>query len=193
MKRKLLILLFLCFVMESFSQSIVVDRIEDDGRRQLMSSKMNIKLDGAQYGFTVKAYERFGYIEWLLLVSSYYNIPQNAILLMKLGNNETIIIPINNRHIGEISTPSYSYLIGNVAYSTPSKNVDYYSAIFDLTDEQFDNVEKYGVVKVRISSQNSYREKVWRKDKLGKFIAKCRTKMAERFATTRIKSIYEDF
>ncbi len=193
MKQKLLIFLFLCFSINSFSQEIALDRIENDGRRQLMSSAMEVELDDAEYRFIVKGYERSGLIEWILLVSSYYIIPKNAVLLIKLGNNDTRSIPINNLHVGKVSTPSYSLLIGNIAYNTPSNNVDYYSAVFDLSEEQFNEIEKYGIIKVRISSQNSYREKVWRKDKLGKFIAKCRANMAERFATTRVKSIYEDF
>ncbi len=148
-----------------------------------MSSGRNIKLDGATYNFIVKAYERFGYIDWCILISSFCYIPQNATLLIKLGNNEVISVVVNNLNVGKVTT-GYGYI-----YS----KVDYYSAIFDLSNEQFSKIEENGIVKIRISSRSSYKEKVWNKDKLGKYVANCRRKMIERFATTKVKSIYEDF
>ena len=176
-----------------FAQKITVDRIEDDGRRQVMCSSKDEKLDGVEYSFSVKAFEKYGIIDWCLLVSSFNYISDNAILLIKLGNNEVLEIPINNLHISTVHMPSYSYSIGNIAYHTPSREAEYYSAIFAPTELQWSNIEQYGIIKIRISSRSSYNEKVWKKDKLGKFIAKSRAKIAERLNTTRVNSIYNDF
>ena len=170
-----------------------MDRIEDDGRRQVMCSSKDEKLDGVKYSFRVKAFEKYGIIDWCLLVSSFNYISDNAILLIKLGNNEVLEIPINNLNIGTVHMPSYSYSIGNIAYHTPSREAEYYSAIFAPTELQWSNIEQYGIIKIRISSRSSYNEKVWKKDKLGKFIAKSRAKIAERLNTTSVNSIYNDF
>lgn len=102
-------------------------------------------------------------------------------------------LPINNLHIGQINLPSYSYNIGNISYLTPYRTADYYSAIFALSDEQFCKIEKYGIIKIRISSHSSYNEKSWGKDKLGKFILKCRKLINSRLRSTTVKRIYDGF
>lgn len=193
MIRYIWILLFAILSINSFAQKIEVDRIEDDGSRQLMCSGKKEKLDGKEYNFTVKAYEKYGDIDWCLLVSSFYYIPNNATLLIKLSNNEIMSLPINNLHIGQINLPSYSYNIGNISYLTPYRTADYYSAIFALSDEQFCKIEKYGIIKIRISSHSSYNEKSWGKDKLGKFILKCRKLINSRLRSTTVKRIYDGF
>lgn len=175
MTRYILIIFLTILSFDLFAQDITVDRIEDDGRRQLMSSGKKEKLDGVEYQFTVKAYEQYGSIDWCLLVSSFN------------------YLPINNLHIGQINQRSYSYSIGNISYFTPSRTADYYSAIFALSEEQFCKIEELGIIKIRISSRSSYNEKSWGKDKLGKFISKCRKLMVERFSTTSVKQIYDDF
>lgn len=190
---KYIICFFLIHSCLCFAQRIEIDRVEDDGRRQLMSSSLDVSLDGSVYHFIVKAYERYGDIDWYLLVSSFNHIPENATLLIKLGNDENLEIPINNHYKSVIDKPTYSYVIGNIVYNTNSTSADYYRAIFDLTDSQYAKIEEYGITKIRISSHKSYNEKVWKKDKLGKFITKCRKIMFERFTTTRVKSIHDDF
>lgn len=175
------------------AQKIRTDRIEDDGRRQIMCSKKEEKLDGAKYSFCIKAYESYGYIDWCLLVSSFNYIPENVTLLIKLGNDEVITLYVNNRTESKIDMPTYSYVIGNVAYSPPIRQADYYTALFELSLDNLKKIEEHGIIKVRISSRNSYNEKSWKKDKLGKYLAKSWRKIEEKYNTTEIKSIYNDF
>ena len=176
-----------------FAQKITEDIVEADGRRQVMCSSKDEKLDGVKYSFTVKAFEKYGIIDWCLVVSSFNYISDDAILLIKLGNHEVLEIPINNLNRGTVHMPSYSYSTGNIAYHTPSREVEHYHALFAPTELQWSNIEQYGIIKIRISSRSSYNEKVWKKDKLGKFIAKSRAKIAERLNTTSVNSIYNDF
>ena len=68
MTRYILIIFLTILSFDLFAQDITVDRIEDDGRRQLMSSGKKEKLDGVEYQFTVKAYEQYGSIDFLLLI-----------------------------------------------------------------------------------------------------------------------------
>ena len=60
------IILMLLLIIPIFcnAQKISTDRIEDDGRRQIMCSTKEEKLDGAKYSFCIKAYESYGYIDW---------------------------------------------------------------------------------------------------------------------------------
>lgn len=158
-----------------------------------MCSSKEEKLDGAKYDFLVKAYEKDGIIDWCLLVSSFNYIPDNAILLLKLGNSDILNIPINNLHIGKINMPSFSYMVGNIALTSPSGTADHYCAIFSPTSDQWLDIEKHGIIKVRISSHSSFNEKSWKKDKLGKYIEKSRQIIKKRLTTTTVKSIYTDF
>ena len=193
MKKIFFLLLFLSVYITGFAQKIETDRIEDDGRRQLMSSEHKEKLDGSEYQFIVKAYEKYGQIDWFLLIASFRYIPDNAVLLIKLGNGDTISKLVNNRIESEISLPTYTYIVGNIGVqSGPNKGM-YYTALFDFSEEQFQMIEEYGIEKIRISSRSSYNEKTWKKDKLGKFIKKCREKISKKLRNTRVKSIYDDF
>ena len=193
MNRIFLFIILSVFAISINAQKIEVDRMEDDGRRQLMCSGKKEKLDGLEYNFMLKAFEKYNHIDWCLLVSSFVYIPENVSLLLKLGNDKVLYLNVNNRTVDDITMPSYSYLIGNIAYSTSQRTADYYKALFELTEEQLKEIEEYGILKVRISSRNSYNEKTWRKDKLGKFLAKSWHKMAERYSTTEVKSIWDEF
>lgn len=193
MNRIFLLIIISVLTISINAQKIELDRIEDDGRRQLMCSDRKEKLDGVEYNFILKAFEKYNHIDWCLLVSSFSYIPENVSLLLKLGNDKVLYLNVNNRTVDEITMPSYSYLIGNIAYSAPQKTADYYTALFELKEEQLKDIEEYGILKIRISSRRSYNEKTWRKDKLGIFLVKSWHKMVERYATTKVKSIWDEF
>lgn len=182
--KKFIIFLILLHYNCCFAQKISLDRMEDDGRRQLMSSSYKEKLDGAEYSFTIKVFQYEEYFDWGLLVSSYNYIPKNAIILLKLDNEDIINIPINSWSESKIDIPStYGYL----------GTINYYTALFELTENEFNLLKDHGILKIRISSRNSFNEKIWKKDKLGRFINKCRDIMTEQFTTTKVKSIHDDF
>ena len=96
--RKIFLLLFLVNIFLCYSQKIELERLEDDGRRQLMSSPFKAKLDGEKYEFRLKAYEKNGSIDWCILVTSKNYIPENAVLLLNLSNNDNLEIPITTVH-----------------------------------------------------------------------------------------------
>lgn len=167
--------------------------MEDDGKRQLMCTEREEKLDGIKYSFVLKAFEKDGHIDWCLLVTSFSYIPKNVSLLLKLGNEQILHLPVNNRTVDDVTMPTYSYMIGTVACSTPARKAEYYTALFELSEEQLKYIEEYGIMKVRISSRSSYNEKEWKKDKLGKFLAKSWHLMDNKYATTKVKSMWDDF
>jgi len=191
--RKVLLFLILAFSLAScgtlalstFSPLISLDRMEDGGtRRQIMSESIDLKLDGAKYSFSVKVFDYNGYRDWLLLVSSFSPIPNDGKLLIKLGNQEVITLPVNNVHVGDIDVSGiYGYY----------KTVDYYSSVYELSPSDFVKIKESGIIKVRISTPYSYRDKDFSTNSLGNHITRCKEQIDNRLATTRHKSITEDF
>lgn len=204
------------------AQKIVTDRIEDDGSRQLICSGKSEKLGDSKYEFTIKCIENTGYKKWLLLVSSANYIPGNALLVFKLGNSDIIDIPVSDIAVRNVdrtnvtthhsstaplinssvapvtasatfnngaSVSTYGTTISSV---TTINRVPYYIAIFRLSELQYDDIKRYGIVKVRISSRNSFNEKIWKKDRLGKYITKSRANISRRLNDVGFRSIYED-
>jgi hypothetical protein len=180
--RFIILLLFAICSCSVLGQSIRVDRLETDGRRQVMSSKKSVSMQGITYEFCVKVYDKEEKNRsWLLLVASFHPIQENGILLIKLGNGDVLSLPCNNLNVGKIY---YSGI-----------NVDYYSSVYEISERQLDRISRYGILKLRITDGLSYREKEWKKDKLGKYLGKCWEILSERINTTRIKrdNIFEDF
>ena len=66
------------------------------------------------------------------------------------------------------------------------------------TAEDLDNIEAYGITKVRLGNNVKYIEEEWTNNPLGKFLTKCRKKIAERLQSSTEKkkdkkSIYDGF
>ena len=175
MKKLLVFLCVLCTV-TTYAQSISVDRIESDGRHQIMTSTKDYKIGGIKYSFGLKIYEDRYDTDWLLLVSSFNTIPDNTIILMKLKNGDVIELPVNNVHTGDITLPGYVYNIGKIGYVSPSSSATYY----------------------RIGNNLQFVDKEWSNNALGKYLTKCRKKILERLEKSKKKnkksqSFYEDF
>lgn len=66
-----LIITFLCLIswLSVSAQSISVDRIESDGKHQIMTSTKDYKIGGIKYSFGLKIYEDKYDTNWLLLVA----------------------------------------------------------------------------------------------------------------------------
>lgn len=59
--RKLILLLMLCTVLDLSAQKISLDRIENDGRHQIMTTSKDYSIDGAKYSVSMKVFETW---EW---------------------------------------------------------------------------------------------------------------------------------
>lgn len=164
------------------AQRISVDRLETDGERQVMSTSKSISLQGVSYSVNLKVYEDDNHRwDWGLLVSSFHRIQENGILLIKLGNEDILEFPCNNLNVGDVTVSGIP--------------IKYYSSIYDITEYELDKISKYGIIKMRITDGLAYREKNWKKDKLGKFISKCRDLLIYRLENYEIKkkNIYDNF
>lgn len=172
--------------LSSYSSSLIsLDRMEGGGtRRQIMSETVDYELDGAEYSFGIKVFDYNGYRDWVLLVSSFSTIPDDGMLLIKLGNEEVLTLPVNNVNVGDVDVSGiYGYY----------KTLDYYSSLYELSPSDFQKIKEYGIIKVRISTPYSYRDKEFYNNSLGRYITRCKEQIDTRLATTRHKSITEDF
>lgn len=176
------------------AQSISVDRIESDGRHQIMTTSKNFYIDDTGYYFSMKIYEKPDGIDWCLLISSFKYIPSNTEILLKLGNDDYIYLPCNNVQIGSVTKPGHGTIIGNFILTTPTKNIDYYTSIYELTPEKIDKIEKFGIKKIRISTGEKYRDRTIHRNLLGKFVVRCRKKIQERLDNPpKKKTLFDDF
>lgn len=195
---KQLILLFMALLLSanSFAQKISVDRMESDGRRQIMADDIKLSLNGAEYSITLKVYTDYCSDNWLLLVSSFYYIPENAILLLKLRNDEVLEFPINNLHVGSITVPGYSTKVGSIITSTLPREQDYYSSVYVITPEEMDKIQTIGVKKMRISSNayHEYRENSTGVQRLGGYLKSARRAIERRMSKPLKRSrIWDNF
>lgn len=171
----LIILLVYSFV-NSNAQKIYVDRIENDGRRQIMTVTKNFSINGAEYYIGMKVFETSYSKDWLLLISSFYYIPNSSEILLKLGNDEIIYLPVNNVNVGKVA------------------EADYYSSVYELSKTNMDKIDSYGITKIRISNGVEFRDKTYKNNSLGKFLTKCRKNIKNRLEEPmKSKGLFDNF
>ena len=192
---KRILVLFTCMLaIPIYAQKVSVDRIESDGRHQIMTTSKDFYIDDAKYSFSMKIYEGAYSSDWCLLISSFYYIPESAEVLLKLGNGDLMYLPCNNVHVGNVTMPGYGVTIGSITSISPSRDVDYYSSIYELSPEKIDKIAEYGIKKIRISTGTKFRDKEFSGNPLGKFLVKCRKKIQERLDNPlEKKSLFDDF
>ena len=173
--------------LSSNAQSVSVSRMESDGRWQIMTTGKKIILNGAKYNICLKAYITNGVADYCLLISSYYTIPENAEVLFKLGNGEALYFPINNLNIGDINS---NIISGNIIIPVSDK---YYSSVYEISLDDMQKIKKHGILKMRITGGSSYREKTWKKDKLGRFLTNCKHVIDVERSKHVTKNIWEGF
>lgn len=188
--------LFICMLaLSARAQKVDLDRIENDGRHQIMTTSRDFYIDDAEYRFTMKIYESPKGVDWHLLISSFSYIPFSAEVLLKLGNGDLIYLPCKNVTTGSVTKPGYGIsIIRGLTTIYPSKEKEYYSSIYDLTLEKLDKIAEFGIKKIRISTGEKYRDEVFRGNPLGKFIVRCRKNIQERLDNPpKKKNLYDDF
>ena len=163
MKRIVIVILTLVFGFELFAQQIRVDRLENDGARQIMTSSKDILLSGNEYSFYLKCYFYDNHEDWCLGIGSFYFIPEKAKLLIKMGNGQVIDMTCNNVNVGTVT-----------AYNVISK---YYSSIFEIPSGFFELLDSFGIDKIRLSTRTGFVERSFYTNKLGRFLLRARDKI----------------
>lgn len=197
--------MLLLSVSSVFAQKIYVDRIETDGRRQVMATTKEYSVDDKDFNFCLKVFEGSDRRDWLLLVSSYAPMSMESVLLLKLWNEAILRLNVNNIKVDTETKPAYALTIGSITTSTttsittihPSKDVNYYYSVYELTPEEIEYMGKYGIKKIRIANGEKVWDKEFRFDSLGAYLSRSYKKILKQLETPikkdKKKSLFDGF
>lgn len=157
------------------AQNISVDQTDEDGIRQIMTQTKAFSIDQSEFNIGLKAFIDQDSEDWLLLISSYLYLSKDTEVLLKLGNDEVIHLKVNNVHVGQVNSPTYAVTNDFVTtiYEPVKKNL--YLSTYVLTESDMDKIDLHGIVKIRISLADGFRDKVYRNNTLGKHLTKSRS------------------
>jgi len=197
MKHTIFILLILMSVFSANGQKITFDIIEKDGTRHLGTESLALKIENGTYDFSLTAFSNPNSKVYALLISSIWMMKEDCIVMLKLGNEEIVKLTSNNINVGKIDYPSYTPIIGNTSNSgiMSTQKVDYYVSLYTLEKELLNKINQNGIIKLRISFGDTFFERSWKKDELGKHITSSYKKLEEHLQNPHIsnKSIEDDF
>lgn len=211
MKRFFCISLLLLSASCVFAQKIYVDRIETDGRRQVMATTKEYSVDDKDFNFCLKVFEGLDRRDWLLLVSSYAPMSMESVLLLKLWNEAILRLNVNNIKVDTETKPAYAATIGSMTTTIgsmtatigsittihPSKDVNYYYSVYELTPEEIEYMGKYGIKKIRIANGEKVWDKDFRFDSLGAYLSRSYKKILKQLETPikkdKKKSLFDGF
>lgn len=211
MKHIFCISLLLLSVSSVFAQKIYVDRIETDGRRQVMATTKEYFVDDKDFKFCLKVFEGSDRRDWLLLVSSYAPMSMESVLLLKLWNEAILRLNVNNIKVDTITKPAYAATIGSMTATIgsmtstigsittihPSKDVNYYYSVYELTPEEIEYMGKYGIKKIRIANGEKVWDKDFRFDSLGAYLSRSYKNILKQLETPikkdKKKNVFDGF
>lgn len=194
-----------------FAQKIYVDRIETDGRRQVMVTTKEYSVDDKDFNFCLKVFEGSDRRDWLLLVSSYAPMSMESVLLLKLWNEAILRLNVNNIKVDTETKPAYAVTIGSMTTTIgsrtatigsittihPSKDVNYYYSVYELTPEEIEYMGKYGIKKIRIANGEKVWDKNFRFDSLGAYLSRSYKKILKQLETPikkdKKKNLFDGF
>lgn len=194
-----------------FAQKIFVDRIETDGRRQVMATTKEYFVDDKDFKFCLKVFEGSDRRDWLLLVSSYAPMSMESVLLLKLWNEAILRLNVNNIKVDTETKPAYAVTIGSMTTTIgsrtatigsittihSSKDVNYYYSVYELTPEEIEYMGKYGIKKIRIANGEKVWDKDFRFDSLGAYLSRSYKKILKQLETPikkdKKKSLFDGF
>lgn len=134
------------------SQRVTLDRIEYDGSHQIMAKDKKFFFGDREFSFGLKLFERNNSKYWLLIVSSFYYMPDVSTIHFKLDNNDIIDIPVDNVNKGKVYIPGYAFNYGSFTSYTQPENLDYYSSVYELKESVLDVIDKQKIVEVKIDN-----------------------------------------
>lgn len=211
MKHIFCISLLLLSVSCVFAQKISLDSIEADGRRQVMATTKEYSVDDKDFNFCLKVFESSDRRDWLLLVSSYAPMSMESVLLLKLWNEAILRLNVNNIKVDTETKPAYAATIGSMTTTIgsmtatigsittihPSKDVNYYYSVYELTPEEIEYMGKYGIKKIRIANGEKVWDKDFRFDSLGAYLSRSYKKILKQLETPikkdKKKSLFDGF
>lgn len=181
--------LFICFLIgaTAFAQKIVSDDTPADGNRYIFCSKENI----GGFSDKMKLFAGLSYMKPVEGNGQYYLCVQlNCGEVTKIHKGGRMLIKTTDGEVVELSTLAAGT---NEMKSISGINIWEVSAQYPITPDQLDEIQS-GVTKIRIELGDSKTyEKEWKKDKLGKILAKEHTLITEALGKNHKASFTDDF
>jgi hypothetical protein len=185
------------FQNNSYAQKIAYDDIMNDGKRIIGTEGIDEKIQDASYTFRLSVQSFLDTKIFHLIVGSLWTMDNASIILIRLGNDEVVkLIPLNS-NISQIDYPKFNPIVGSTGNTglLSTQKVNYFVSVYNLDYDLLNRIKQFGIVKLRISFGNSFFEKNWKKDELGKFLKKCHIQLENQIKKPHIssKSIEDDF
>ena len=176
---------------------ITWDKIQKDDIRHIGTEGLDMKIDDAFYRFSLTSFSDSNYKEYFLLINSTSRIENKSVVLLKLGNDETIKLTSDTIKITKVDWPVYNPIVGGTRPYTliTKEKVDYYASIYLLKEDVLEKIEQHGILKIRIEYKDTYKEKSWNIDMLGIFIKDCHESIERKLRKSpdTYKSIEDNF
>ena len=195
--KRILFAFVMLLPLSTYAQKIRVDQMESDGRHQIMTALKNFSIEGLNYSMTLKVYESADSLDWRLTISTFNNIPNDNVVLLKLKNGQVVTLPVDSLHEESYTTNSVTYNSMYVGITKPGITRTYWVSESRIKAEELDGIDKHGISKIRIGNNIKYIEEEWTDNQLGKHLTKCRKKILDHLhKSNRHKnggSVYDGF
>ena len=156
------------------------DLIGQNGMRKIITEPVEMEIGEASYKFYMTLNLQVKSKEYYLGVGSTSEIQENDILLLKLGNNETVKLTASAVTVEKVNMPKDLTILGGKQIGLSiNRKVDYYSALFDVDAKVLDGIKNHGIIKMRIEYKDTFFEQNWWKNELGKYITESRKTVDE--------------
>lgn len=176
---RLLLILACVIATTANAQHIRKDRLEEDGRHQIVMSVKSVSFNRDEYRFSMKIYESKKKVNWCLVMSSFCPIYYATKLHLVLGNGLNMTLPCNN--VSVTKADKHKYIpTGNTTYVSQLIPTDYYSSLYRINPAELDMIDDYGIKAIRIETDSFSKAKDFKKNQLGKFLSKSRRKIQKR-------------
>lgn len=156
------------------------DLIGQNGSRRIITEPVDLEIGDATYKFNMILDLSAKSKKYYLEVASTSKMQENNVLLLKLGNNENVKLTASEVKVEKVNMPKDLTILGGKQIGLSiNRNVDYYSALFDVDAKVLDGIKNHGIIKMRIEYRDTFFEQNWWSNELGKYIAESRKMLDE--------------
>lgn len=159
---------------------IASDLIGQNGMRKIITEPVEMEIGDASYKFHMTLNSSARSKKYYLGVGSTSKIQDKDILLLKLGNNETVKLSASAVTVEKVNMPKDITILGGKQIGlSVNRNVDYYSALFDIDTKVLDGIKNHGIIKMRIEYMDTFFEQNWWSNELGTYLTDSRKTVDE--------------
>ena len=156
------------------------DLIGQNGIRRIITEPVDMEIGDASYKFNMILDLSVKSKKYYLGIASTSKMQENNVLLLKLGNNENVKLTASDVKVEKVNMPKDLTILGGKQIGLSiNRNVDYYSALFDVDTKVLEGIKNHGIIKMRIEYMDTFFEQNWWSNELGKYITESRKMLDE--------------